>query len=135
MLIRFWKRASSYAPQAVQGRFIKSWRAYLDSVITQAARRDLSHYVCTIEEYLDSRCDNIGAYPSFIFLELSLNIDIPHYVMENSTIVTLNRVAADMIALGNVTIYIPLLFSLQLINTSYIPGHLLLQEGDPHQRR
>ena len=102
-LSRFWKRASAYAPQAAKERFVKGWRSYLDSVILQAQRRDQSRYICTIEEYMIARRDNIGTNPTFAFLEVSLGLDIPHYVMEHPHIVALNRDATDMTVLTNVS--------------------------------
>ncbi|KAH9477371.1 Delta(6)-protoilludene synthase [Psilocybe cubensis] len=98
---QFWKRASAYAPQATKERFVKAWRSYLDSVILQASRRDRSHYICTIDEYMVARRDNIGSDPSFTFLEMSLEVDIPHHIMEHPTIVRLNRDTTDMIVLAN----------------------------------
>ena len=100
---RFWKRASAHAHQATKERFVKAWRSYLDSVILQAQRRDKGRYICTIDEYMVSRRDNIGSDPSFAFLEMSLELDIPHYVMEHPHIVALNRDTTDMIVLANVS--------------------------------
>lgn len=99
---RFWKRASANAPKATQEHFVKSWRSYLDSVIVQAQRRDRSRYICTIEEYIIARRDNIGCAPSFVFLEISLGLDIPHSVMEHPYISQLHQDVTDMIIFGNV---------------------------------
>jgi hypothetical protein len=82
-MLRFSKRASADAPQATQERFVESWRSYLDSVIIQAQRRDCSRYICTLEEYIIVRRDDIGSIPSFVFLEICLGLDIPHSVMEH----------------------------------------------------
>lgn len=49
-----------------------------------------------------ARRDNIGTTPTFAFLEVSLGLDIPHYVMEHPYIVALHRDAADMTVLTNV---------------------------------
>ncbi|KAF8176079.1 terpenoid synthase [Pholiota molesta] len=98
---QFWKRASAHVPLATKERFVKAWRSYLDSVILQAQRRDRSRYICTIEEYMVSRRDNIGSDPSFAFLEISLALDIPHHIMEHPFIVELNRDTTDMIVLAN----------------------------------
>jgi hypothetical protein len=86
----------------VQERFRKSWKAYIASVVQQADRRDRS-YVCTIDEYLEARRDNIGSDPSFAFLETSLEIDIPEEIMQHPTIVAIQRDTTDMIVLANVS--------------------------------
>jgi len=49
-----------------------------------------------------ARRDNIGTNPTFAFLEVSLGLDIPHYVMEHPYIVALNRDTTDMTILANV---------------------------------
>ncbi|KAF9030695.1 terpenoid synthase [Hymenopellis radicata] len=97
---QFWKRASSFAPEPVKERFVKAWRIYLDSVIQQAERRS-SSYICTIDEYMLARRDNIGSDPSFAFLEISLNVCLPHEVMEHPAIASLNKDTSDMIVLAN----------------------------------
>ncbi|KAF8902796.1 isoprenoid synthase domain-containing protein [Gymnopilus junonius] len=98
---QFWKRASTYAHQATKERFLKAWRSYLDSIILQAQRRDKDRYICTIDEYIAARRDNCGAYPCFAFLEISLGLNIPHYVTEHPYLVALNRDTNDMIVLAN----------------------------------
>lgn len=84
-----------------QERFVASWRRYLDSVVLQAERRTKS-YVCTIDEYLTARRDNIGSDPSMALLEICLQIDIPHEVMEHPAIASLTSYTADLNTLGNV---------------------------------
>lgn len=101
--IRFWKRVSAGAPQATKQRFIKGWRGFLDSIILQASRRDSARYICTAEEYMVSRRNNIGLYPCLAIMELSLNIDIPQEITEHPTIASLVGNAADMVTLCNVT--------------------------------
>ncbi|KAK7012924.1 isoprenoid synthase domain-containing protein [Favolaschia claudopus] len=86
---QFWRRASVDVPRPCQERFVNSWRTYLDSVVEQAERRSKS-YICTMNEYLAARRNNIGSEPSFVFLEISLQLDLPHEVMEHPLIVALN---------------------------------------------
>nr|BBH51498.1 putative sesquiterpene synthase [Clitopilus sp.] len=97
---QFWARARVNATPACEERFVKSWRTYLNSVIQQAERRD-AKYICTMEEYLHARRDNIGSDPSFALLEITLEVDLPHEVMEHPTIVALARDTTDMIVLAN----------------------------------
>ncbi|GLB39974.1 putative terpene synthase family, metal binding domain [Lyophyllum shimeji] len=97
---QFWKRASSEMPRVIIERFEKSWRTYLDSVIRQAEHRS-EQYICTPEEYMAARRDNIGAYPCFAFVEQQLELNIPHEVMEHPYIQSLNKDCAEMIILDN----------------------------------
>lgn len=99
---RFWERASRPAPQATRERFVNAWRSYIASVIQQADRRG-SSYICGIEEYMTARRDNIGSDPSFALLEISLELDLPHEVMQHPAIISLNRDTTDMIILANVS--------------------------------
>ncbi|KAH9477939.1 Delta(6)-protoilludene synthase 18 [Psilocybe cubensis] len=95
-----WKRASVGAPNAAKERFVKTWLAYVETIYLQANRRDKS-YICTIDEYIATRRDNIGTYPTFFFIEMSLGVDIPHHIMDHPTIVRLNRDTIDLTILGN----------------------------------
>ncbi|KAK7021182.1 isoprenoid synthase domain-containing protein [Favolaschia claudopus] len=97
---QFWRRASVDVPRPCQERFVNSWRTYLDSVVEQAERRSKS-YICTMNEYLAARRNNIGSEPSFVFLEISLQLDLPHEVMEHPLIVALNRDTTDLLILSN----------------------------------
>ncbi|KAK6996946.1 terpene cyclase [Favolaschia claudopus] len=97
---QFWQRASANAPQAAQERFVKSWELYLDSVVQQAQRRSVS-YLCTSDEYMTARRLNIGCDPSFVLLELSLDVDLPHEVMEHPAMVSANSDIRDMTILWN----------------------------------
>ncbi|KAH9477941.1 Delta(6)-protoilludene synthase [Psilocybe cubensis] len=97
---QFWKRASANSPKAAKERFIKTWIAYVESIYLQANRRDKS-YICTIDEYIATRRDNIGTYPTFFFTEMSLGVDIPHHIMEHPIIVRMARDIIDLTTLGN----------------------------------
>jgi hypothetical protein len=88
-------------PRAVVERFEKSWGTYIDAVILQAQRRSQG-YICTPEEYITARRDNAGLFPSFALIEQSLELDIPHKVMEHPHIQSLNMYACEMAFLDNV---------------------------------
>jgi hypothetical protein len=81
---------------------------------------------------MDSRRDNIGAGCMFAMLEICLELDLPHDVMQHPAMVSLNRHATDMIFLTNVfnLIYSAILLILII---DYV-GHVLLQEGGLEQR-
>ncbi|KAJ7301787.1 isoprenoid synthase domain-containing protein [Mycena albidolilacea] len=97
---QFWQRASAQAPKAARERFVKSWNLYLGSVVQQAERRPAS-YICSMDEYMASRRLNIGCDPSFVLLEISLDLDLHHEVMEHPAIVSVNSDAQDMVILWN----------------------------------
>jgi hypothetical protein len=98
----------------------------LDSVVEQAERHS-SSYIWAIDEYIASRRDNIGTGPTFALLEICLELDLPHDVMQHPAVVSLNTHATDMIFLTNVVdlIYSPILL---ILIVEYV-GHVLLQEG------
>jgi hypothetical protein len=125
---RFWKRASLFAPDVCKERFVATWRTYVASIVVQAERHS-SAYICTINEYMAARRDNIGTYPTFVLLEICLELDIPHEVMQHPAIDSLNRHATDMVFLTNVVnlTHSPILL---ILNIEYI-GHVLLQERGP----
>lgn len=91
------------ATKACQERFINTLRTNLDSIVLQAERRS-SSYICTIDDYMAARRENIGTRPVFAFIEISMELDLPHHVMEHPAIVSLIRDATDMILLTNVSL-------------------------------
>ncbi|TBU29047.1 terpenoid synthase [Dichomitus squalens] len=95
---QFWERAIQTASPASQRRFIATFDTYCQSVVQQAADRDVQH-VRTIDSYFENRRENIGARPSFALLELDM--DLPDEVMEHPAIVDLTTGAIDMLILGN----------------------------------
>jgi hypothetical protein len=98
---RFWKRASSDLPRVIVERYQKTWGDYIDSAILQSQRRS-RQYACTAEEYMATRHDNVGLYPCFALLEQTLELDLPHEVMEHPYMQSLNKDACEMIFLDNV---------------------------------
>ncbi|KAH8824292.1 isoprenoid synthase domain-containing protein [Flagelloscypha sp. PMI_526] len=97
---QYWERASSEMPPLLIKRFEKTWRGYLDSVVTQAEHRD-KQYICSPKEYIDARRENVGAYPFYVLLEKSLGICLPDEVVDHPYIKALETGATDMILLGN----------------------------------
>ncbi|KAJ7218669.1 isoprenoid synthase domain-containing protein, partial [Mycena pura] len=85
---QIWKRVSHNAPKGSRKRFVTTWRTHLDSVVQQAERR-AKGYVCTLEEYIDARRDNIGTSPTFTFMEMALGLDLPREVAQHPAVVSL----------------------------------------------
>ena len=85
---------------STQRHFLTTFSDYLDSVVEQAAHRELGKY-CGIEEYMQKRRNNIGALPSFVILELDLKLT--EEVYSHPLIVELRTCATDMIIIDNVS--------------------------------
>lgn len=100
---QYWLHASLSMPKVVIERFERTWQAYLDSVVQQAKHRDTRH-ICTPEEYLVARHNNIGTLPCFVLAEQCWGLDIPHEIMEHPDLQKLRIGATEMIALINVSI-------------------------------
>jgi hypothetical protein len=88
-------------PRTIVERFEESWCRTMDATILQAKHRS-QQYICTPEEYIAARRDNIGVYPCFALVEQSLELNIPHNVMEHPYIQSLNRDACEMAIIDNV---------------------------------
>ncbi|KAJ3559506.1 hypothetical protein NM688_g309 [Phlebia brevispora] len=97
---QFWQRARRGAPKCAQERFVSSWQKYLVSLIQQAERRAQS-YICTIDEYLAARYQNIGVIPSIALLEICLEVDIPHEVLEHPAITALTKYTTHLVTIAN----------------------------------
>ncbi|RPD59287.1 terpenoid synthase [Lentinus tigrinus ALCF2SS1-7] len=95
---QFWERAIQSASESAQRRFISTFDAYCQSVVQQAADRDVQR-LRDVNSYLEMRRENIGAKPSFALLELDMNL--PDEVLAHPAIVDLTTWAIDMIILGN----------------------------------
>ena len=80
---------------------VESFTAYLESVVHQATDRDDNRFR-TIDDYLELRRENIGARPSFVPMELDL--ELPDNVFYHPVIVELSVYIADLIILDNVGI-------------------------------
>ena len=99
---RFWLRAMSVASEAAQRRFLKSFAAYVYGVIDEASDR-IGGRIRGIGDYLELRRLTAGPYPSFLSVELGL--DIPDEIMTHPAMESLLSLAADSIVLTNVRIY------------------------------
>ena len=99
-LDRFSLQAIQVASAPSWNRFIANYAEYLDSVIDESADRAAGH-VRSIPEYLELRRLTIGGYPSFLCLELGL--EIPDEVMEHPKIKSLLGLVAETIILTNVS--------------------------------
>ncbi|KAF9806349.1 hypothetical protein IEO21_08705 [Rhodonia placenta] len=92
MTRQFWERAIKTATPSSQKHFIEAFTDYLNSVVEQAADRDNNH-IRTVDSYLKTRRENIGARPSYFPAELGLNLpdeafyhpDIASYNKEQAT--------------------------------------------------
>jgi hypothetical protein len=98
--IRFWARGEKTATPEAARHFVEAFTDYLNSVIVQAADRD-DDKVRTVEEYMHTRRQNIGARPSYVPGELHLSI--PDYAFYHSVIKELEYLVADLIILDNVS--------------------------------
>ena len=99
-LDRFSLQAIQVASAPSWNRFIANYAEYLDSVIDESADRAAGH-IRSIPEYLELRRLTIGGYPSFLCLELGL--EIPDEVMEHPKIKSLLGLVAETIILTNVS--------------------------------
>ena len=99
-MVRFWELAIKTASPSSQRHFLESFTAYLNSVIQQAADRD-NDTIRSIESYFENRRENIGARPSYVPMELDL--DLPDEVFYHPVIVELSVHIADLIILDNVS--------------------------------
>ena len=78
---------------------MEAFTDYLESVVNQAADRD-SNSVRTIATYLENRRENIGARPSYVPMELDLNLT--DEVFYHPVMTELAVHIADLIILDNV---------------------------------
>lgn len=95
---QFWANAIKHATPTAQARFVRTFDAYMDSVVQQAADR-CDNFVRDIAGYFAVRRDTIGAKPSFAVNELYLNI--PEEVMRHPVMEKLSELCIDMLIVGN----------------------------------
>jgi hypothetical protein len=102
ILCRFALQAIQVASASSWNRFIAAYAEYLDSVIQESADRTAGR-IRSIPEYLELRRLTIGGYPSFLCLELGL--DLPDEVMDHPVIKSLLALVAETVILTNVGIF------------------------------
>jgi len=95
---RFSLQAINISSTSSWNRFISAFEEYLNSVIHEAADRAEGH-IRNISNYLELRRLTIGGYPSYLCLELGL--DLPDDVMEHPGMKSLLSLVADTILLTN----------------------------------
>ncbi|KAI0041515.1 terpenoid synthase [Auriscalpium vulgare] len=95
---QFWELAVKTATPTAQKRFIDAFTRYTDSVVAEARDRDETH-VRSIDEYFKIRRFTIGAEPSYVPMELAM--DIPDDVIAHPTVVKLTQLVTDVILLDN----------------------------------
>ncbi|KAL5510885.1 hypothetical protein ACEPAG_4642 [Sanghuangporus baumii] len=95
---QFWELAIKTASLSSQRHMIESFTAHLESVIEQARVRDASISL-SIAEYLKNRRENVGTRPSFIPLELDM--DLQDEVFYHPAVMDLTQNITDMIIIDN----------------------------------
>ncbi|KAI0267826.1 terpenoid synthase [Gloeopeniophorella convolvens] len=100
MARQFWAHAIQYASPSTQARFIKTFEEYVYAVIDEASDRTRGE-VRGIEDYLKLRRLTAGGHPSFLTVEIGLNI--PDHVMTHPALVALRSLAAESLPLTNDT--------------------------------
>ncbi|KZT21453.1 terpenoid synthase [Neolentinus lepideus HHB14362 ss-1] len=94
----FWELAITNASLASQKHFIESFTDHVNSIVLQAEDRD-NNKICTIDEYLETRRENVGARPSFFIGELHLNL--PDQAFYHPTVKEQEYLIADLLVLDN----------------------------------
>jgi len=95
---QFWARAIKTASATSQKHMIEDITDYLESVIDQAADRDMNLYR-TVEEYLERRRKNVGVRPVFVPMELGLNLT--DEVFYHPVVVTLASYIVELVIIDN----------------------------------
>ncbi|KAJ7834050.1 isoprenoid synthase domain-containing protein [Mycena olivaceomarginata] len=95
---QFWELALKTASPSSAKHFIEAFTDYLESVVEQAKNRD-SDTVLTIDSYLKTRRQNIGARPSYVPGELHL--DLNDEAFYHPVIKELEYEIAELIILDN----------------------------------
>ena len=128
-MYRCWELAIKTATPSSQKHFIETFTDYLNSVVDQAADRD-SQTVRTIDSYLKTRRENIGARPSFV--NGILHLELPDEAFYHPLITELVYHIADLLILDNVRPhlrykegYVERLIAFSNLST----GHCFLQQG------
>ncbi|KAI0777943.1 isoprenoid synthase domain-containing protein [Irpex lacteus] len=91
---QFWARGEKTATPEAAKHFVEAFTDYLNSVIVQASDRD-NDKIRTVDEYFQTRRENIGARPSYVPGELHLSI--PDYAFYHPVMKELEYLIADLI--------------------------------------
>jgi len=89
-------------PDLIIRRFERYWTEYLKSVEIQAQHREKG-YICTFEQYMESRRDNIGTMPTIAVGEHCLGLELADEILDHPRIKTLQDLCSDIITVSNVS--------------------------------
>ena len=81
---------------------VETFISYLESVVEQAYDRD-NNVIRSINSYFENRRHNIGVLPSYVLMELDLNL--PDHIFYHPVIEELSYYIADLVILDNVTCF------------------------------
>ncbi|KAJ7110784.1 isoprenoid synthase domain-containing protein [Mycena crocata] len=95
---QFWALAIESATPSSAKHFVEAFTDYLESVVEQAKDRD-SETVLTVDSYLKTRRQNIGARPSYVPGELHL--ELPDEAFYHPVLKELEYEIAELIILDN----------------------------------
>ncbi|EJD04757.1 terpenoid synthase [Fomitiporia mediterranea MF3/22] len=95
---QFWERTIKIATLSAQRHMIDGFIYYTEEVVRQAAYRD-NNTQLTIESYLENRRGNIGSVPSYVPMELDL--DLPDEVFYHPAVVSLTVNITDLMIFDN----------------------------------
>ncbi|CAK7197852.1 hypothetical protein SEUCBS139899_000502 [Sporothrix eucalyptigena] len=106
---QFWSYAKPLMRLSTATRFLDTFEAYLGSMVTEAADRETGSKstqtpVYTFESYIELRRKTVGAWPSYVLMELAmhdLSEDSVTQAVTSQDMHELAVVVTDMILIGN----------------------------------
>ncbi|KAH7908011.1 isoprenoid synthase domain-containing protein, partial [Hygrophoropsis aurantiaca] len=95
---QFWELAIKTASSASQRHFLKEFTDWLPAIVAQSADRDQG--ICrSVDGYLAARRDNIALRPSFMVLEIAM--ELPDEVYYHPEVVELTGYITDIVIIDN----------------------------------
>lgn len=97
---RFWARGIQACTVTARKHFEDAYTDFVNAVYVQALDRDMNR-LRTVESYIKTRRENIGAQAAY--MPAVLAIDIPDEAYYHPAVVELCNLCADLLVLGNVS--------------------------------
>lgn len=124
-----WLRCTRDGGPRFQARLRENLGLFFDARHLQAKHRQTGA-IPTIRDYIDIRRDSSGLKPLMDFLEFTLHIDLPDYVVEDPIMRSIKQSVNDFCTWSNVCIpiYHTVIHMGKLKSLVYI-GYLFVQQG------
>jgi hypothetical protein len=100
----YWTRFISTAGPEVQARYVHNFEGFLIAV-DQEVKDRISGEIPSPADYIKSRQHTSACRPAFDLIEYALDMELPDYVIENTSLESMKDCVNNLVSWSNVSFY------------------------------